>query len=40
MLKEGSVPVEEFIELPEIKDTFDSFLLSDSRFGEDVRVIE
>lgn len=38
VMKDGQIPVETFIKLPKIKETFDTFYLSSSRYSEDVRV--
>ena len=40
VMKEHRIPVNDFINLPEIYTMFDKFYLSDTHFGEDVRSIE
>lgn len=36
LMKDKRIPVKEFVELPKIKETFNRFYLSDTRFSEDV----
>ena len=35
MMKDKNIPVEQYIKLPEIKNTFDNFYFSGSHYSED-----
>ena len=39
MMKDKNIPVEQFIKLPEITNTFDNFYLSDSHYSENTTII-